>query len=217
MDVGIIGGTGPAGRGLAVRLSAAGLAVVIGSRDERRAAGVAEEIAAKWRGRLVGSLVGASNATASEARVVVLATPWESAVTTLRELRAQLDGKVVISMVNALVKLGKEFVPVVPPRGSMAATLAAAVPEVKLVAALHHLPAAAMEDLDSGIAADILVCSDSREALAETLSLIDRVEGLRPLDAGTLSQAMAIEAMTATIITVNIRNGGQATLLMGGI
>ncbi|MHB1852792.1 MAG: NADPH-dependent F420 reductase, partial [Acidimicrobiales bacterium] len=111
MDIGIIGGTGSAGRGLGLRLAAAGMSVAIGSRDPTRAAGVVEEMVERWTGRLGGSLRGLGNAEAAGGKVVVLATPWDAAVRTVAELAERLDGKVLVSMANALVRDGQEMVP----------------------------------------------------------------------------------------------------------
>ena len=127
VHVGILGGTGPAGRGVAVRLADAGVRVTIGSRDAERAATVAAEVVARWPDRDL-ALGGADNAGAAEADLVVLATPWDSAIATVRPLREPLTGKVVVSMVNALVKEGREMLALIPPRGSMAAAVQAALP-----------------------------------------------------------------------------------------
>jgi NADPH-dependent F420 reductase len=216
MHVGILGGTGPAGRGLAARLADAGFQVTIGSRDSERAAGVVRELQARWADRDL-AVVGSDNAGAAGADVVVVATPWDSAVVTVRSLREPLSGKVVISMANALVKEGREMLALIPPRGSVAAAIQAAVPQSQVVAAFHHLPAAEMEDLESGLEADVLVCSDHPEAIAATVALVERLRGLRPLDAGSLSQASAIEAFTAVCVTLNIRHKGHSTLRIAGI
>ena len=163
MHVGILGGTGPAGRGVAVRLAEAGIRVTLGSRDAERAATVAGEVVARWPDSDL-ALGGADNAGAAEADLVVLATPWDSAIATVRSLREPLGGKVVISMVNALVKEGREMLALIPPRGSMAAAVQAALPQSLVAAAFHHLPASEMENLESGLEADVLVCSDHPEA-----------------------------------------------------
>ncbi|HEX3948170.1 MAG TPA: NADPH-dependent F420 reductase [Acidimicrobiales bacterium] len=217
MDVGILGGTGPAGRGLAVRLAAAGLQVGMGSRDADRAQQVADEAAGAWGDRLSGTIVGADNAGAAAADLVVVATPWDSAVATVRTLAEPLAGKVVVSMVNALAKEGREMLALIPPRGSMAAAIQAALPGSAVSATFHHLPASEMENLDSGLLADVLVCGDHPEAKEATLELVNRIEGLRPLDAGSLSQAAAIEAFTAVCITLNIRHRVHSTLKLAGI
>jgi NADPH-dependent F420 reductase len=217
MHVGILGGTGPAGRGLAVRLSAAGVDVTVGSRDEDRATQVAADLAGRWGGRLGGRVGGAANAGAASADLVVVATPWDSAIPTVRPLASALDGRVVVSMANALVKEGREMLALVPPRGSVAAAVQAALPGSLVSAAFHHLPASEMEDLDSGLVADVLVCSDHPQASEATTALVERIEGLRPLDAGSLSQAAAIEAFTAVCITLNIRHRAHSTLKLAGI
>jgi NADPH-dependent F420 reductase len=149
--------------------------------------------------------------------VIVLATPWDSAIATLKPLREQLAGKVVISMANALVKEGREMLALIPPRGSVAAAVQATLPDSLVAAAFHHLPASEMENLQSGLKADVLVCSDHPEATVVTESLVELMRGLRPLNAGSLSQAAAIEAFTAVCITLNIRHKAHSTLRMAGI
>jgi NADPH-dependent F420 reductase len=216
MQVGILGGTGPAGRGVAVRLAESGTPVTIGSRDAERATGVAADLVGRWPG-LHLDVAGAENAGAAAADVVIVATPWDSALPTVRPLRQALAGKVVVSMANALVKDGREMLALMPPRGSVAAAVQAALPESLVAAALHHLPASEMEDLESGLEADVLVCSDHQEATASTTDLITRMRGLRPLDAGSLNQAAAIEAFTAVCITINMRHRVHSTLRMAGI
>jgi 8-hydroxy-5-deazaflavin:NADPH oxidoreductase len=216
MHVGILGGTGPAGRGLGVRLAQAGVSVTLGSRDAERAAGVAGDLRTRWPD-LASPVAGAGNEDAAGADVVVVATPWDSAIPTVKALREFLAGKVVISMANALAKEGREMLALIPPRGSVAAAVQAALPESLVAAAFHHLPASEMEDLESGLEADVLVCSDHTRATAATVELIEQMRGLRPLDAGSLSQAAAIEAFTAVCITLNIRHKAHSTLRLAGI
>ncbi len=216
MHVGILGGTGPAGRGVAVRLAEVGVQVTIGSREAERAAGVAAGLVERWPERDL-PLAGADNAGAAEADLVVVATPWDSCIPTVRSLQEPLAGKVVVSMANALQKEGREMLALVPPRGSVAAAVQAALPGSQVAAAFHHLPASEMEDLASGLEADVLVCSDHPGATAATIELVERMRGLRPLDAGSLSQAAAIEAFTAVCITLNIRHKAHSTLRMAGI
>jgi len=215
MRIGILGGTGPAGRGLAVRLAAAGDEVVLGSRDAERAAGVAAGLVEAWPDRSL-AVTGASNEDCAAADLVVMATPWDGAVATVKPLAGALAGKVVVSMANALVKEGREFLALMPPRGSVAATLQAVLPKSLVSASFHHLPASEMEKLDVPMAADVLVCSDHPEASEATVALVDRIEGLRGIDAGSLSQAAAIEAFTAVLITVNIRHKVHAAVQLAG-
>ena len=107
----------------------------------------------------------------------------------------------MVSVANALVKQGREMHALVPPRGSMAGAIQAALPGALVAAAGHHLPASELEDLDQALGADVLVCSDHPDATAAAMALIASIEGLRPLDAGSLAQAAAIEAFTAVLVT----------------
>jgi NADPH-dependent F420 reductase len=109
------------------------------------------------------------------------------------------------------------MLPLYPPRGSMAAQIAAALPKARLAAAFHHLPARDMEDLGSGLEADVLVCGDAAEARTVTIELIDSIDGLRGIDAGSLAQASPIEAFTAVCISINIRHKAHSTLRLAGI
>ncbi|HEX3980975.1 MAG TPA: NADPH-dependent F420 reductase [Acidimicrobiales bacterium] len=215
MRIGILGGTGPAGRGLAVRLAAVGDHVVIGSRDADRARTVVEGLVASWPDRPL-RIEGASNEEAASAELVVVATPWDSAIGTCSALAAELEGKVVVSMANALVRQGREFLALVPPRGSVAASIQAALPRSLVSASFHHLPASEMEKLDTPVVADVLVCSDHRDASSATVALVDRIDGLRAIDAGGLDQAGPIEAFTAVLITINIRHKVHATVQLVG-
>jgi 8-hydroxy-5-deazaflavin:NADPH oxidoreductase len=215
MRIGILGGTGPAGRGLAVRLALAGDEVVIGSRDAERAATIAKGLIEAWPTHQL-SIAGTSNENTAACDLVVVATPWDSAIATIKPLSAALEGKVVVSMANALVKEGREFLALLPPRGSVAASIQAALPRSLVSASLHHLPASQMEKLDTPIVADVMVCSDHPEASAATVALVDRIEGLRGVDAGSLAQAAPIEAFTAVLITINIRHKAHVAVQLSG-
>jgi NADPH-dependent F420 reductase len=216
--IGVVGGTGPLGRGLALRLAAVGHRVVVGSRDASRAAEVCAELRSTWPDRAL-PLDGASNADAVAAAdgMVVLATPWDGALDTLRPLVPALDGAVVISVGNALVRHGREAHAVVPPRGSVAAMVQAALPASSVVAAGHHLPAKWLADLGRPLEADVLVCGDDDEARQAVADMLGTVEGLRPVTAGSLAQAAAIEAFTAVLVTVNLAHRAHSTLRLAGL
>jgi len=214
--VGILGGTGPLGRGLALRLAAGGTAVTIGSRQPERAASVAAEIGEAWPDHDL-AVDGAGNAGAADADVVVMATPWEAAVPTVEELAGHLRGKVVICVANALVREGGEMLALIPPRGSVAASVQAHLPDALVAAAGHHLPAPVLGDLRRTLVADVLVCSDHRRATQKAMDLMGRIAGLRPLDAGGLAQAAAIEAFTAVLVGLNIRYKAHSSLGLTGL
>lgn len=216
MEVGILGGTGPAGRGLAARLASVGIGVVIGSRSKERAQEACTRILEKWPGQEL-SLSPADNPVAAGAELVVIATPWEAAASTAASVAPQLEGKVVVSMANALTHMGEEFEPLVPPRGSVAAHVQTAVPRSLVAAAFHHLPARALAQLDKPMEGDVLICSDHPEAYDATARLVELIPGLRPLNAGSLSNAAPIEAITAVLLQLNVRYKTRTALQLTGI
>lgn len=216
MRIGILGGTGPAGSALAARLASIGYEVVIGSRSKYRAMEVRDALVTKWPdlARLLGF---GDNATAAGCDAVVIATPWDSAATTAQESEELLRGKVVISMANALVRVGHEFQPLVPPRGSVAAHVQAAVPHCRVVAAFHHLPATELGHIGDPIESDVLICGDDAEAVQTVSDIVARIPGCRPLDAGELSNATAIEAFTAVLLQLNVRYRTRVAPKLTGI
>ena len=216
MDVGILGGTGPAGSGLAARLAAAGLEVILGSRSKERAQTTCTSIAKRWPD-LDLRLEPGDNPRAAAAEVVVVATPWDAAAATVASVATRLTGKVVISMANALAKVGDEFEPLVPPRGSVAAHVQSAAPGALVSAAFHHLPARALANLDKPIDADVLICSDHPAAFERTAEIVDLIPELRPLNAGSLSNAAPIEAVTAVLLQLNVRYKTRAGIRLTGI
>ncbi|MBM3827118.1 MAG: NADPH-dependent F420 reductase [Actinobacteria bacterium] len=215
MRIGILGGTGPAGSALGSRLASVGYDVVIGSRSAERAAAVCSELVARYP-EIVTRLSGGDNAAAAEGDVVVVATPWDSAATTVRENSEALQGKVLVSMANALVRVTGEFQPLLPPRGSVAAHIQAAAPRSRVVAALHHLPAKELGHLGAPIDSDVLICSDDRESVRIVSEIVERIPGCRPLDAGQLSNATAIEAFTAVLLQLNVRYKTRVALKLSG-
>jgi len=216
MRIGILGATGPAGSGLAARLASVGYDVCVGSRSKYRAMEVADELVDRWSEFGI-AVDAADNSGAADADVVVIATPWDAAASTAASVAKQLEGKVVISMANALAKVGTEFQPLVPPRGSVAASVQAAVPKSRVSAALHHVPAKELGLLSEPVVSDVLVCSDHPSATATTIEIIERMPDLRPLDAGKLSNAAPIEAFAAVLLQLNVRYKTRAAVQFTGL
>jgi hypothetical protein len=190
--------------------------VIVGSRDRARAHGVVDELGERWGDRVAG-LEGGTNDDAARAELVVIATVWDAAVPTAAAYAGALAGKVVIAMANGVVKHGREFRPVLPPEGSLAAAVQAAAPEAKVVAAFHLVPAAALGALDHTLGSDVLVVGDDDAARTTILELVDGIPELRGLDAGSLANAVGLEAFAAALLTVNLRHKGEATLRLEGI
>jgi NADPH-dependent F420 reductase len=216
MRIGILGGTGPAGSGLAARLASIGYETIIGSRSKYRAMEARDSLLERWPD-LADLLHFGDNEAAAEADLVVIATPWDSAASTAQENEHLLSGKVVVSMANALVRVNREFQPLVPPRGSVAAHVQAAVPSCRVVAAFHHLPATELGDIDQPIDSDVLICGDDPKAVLQVSEIVSGIPGCRPLDAGELSNATAIEAFTAVLLQLNVRYKTRVAPKLTGI
>jgi 8-hydroxy-5-deazaflavin:NADPH oxidoreductase len=176
----------------------------------------ADKIVAHWSDHEL-SIEAADNDGAAEADVVVVATPWDAAASTVAAVSKQLRGKVVISMANALAKVGHEFQPLVPPRGSVAASVQAALPDSRVSAAFHHVPAKELGDLSHPVDSDVLICSDHKSATQSTIEIVQELQGLRPLDAGELSNAAPIEAFAAVLLQLNVRYKTRAAVKFTGI
>lgn len=216
VNIGVIGGTGPAGQAVAVQFASIGIEVTIGSRSQERAAETVDALNERWAGRSL-PLAAGDNATAAHAAVVVLATPWDGVLSTIDAVTDALQGKLVVSMANALTRWGKHMVPLLPPTGSVAVAVADALPAARVAGAFHHLPAGPWGDLDHPIEADVLVCSAARATTDELIGLIDRLPGLRGVDAGGLGSALAIEALTPALLEVNRRYKTHASIRLNGL
>jgi NADPH-dependent F420 reductase len=193
-----------------------GFDVVVGSRSKYRAMEVRDELLDKWHDREL-NIESSDNEGAAEADVVVIATPWDAAGSTAASVSKQLAGKVVISMANALAKVGSEFQPLVPPRGSVAASVQAAVPKSLVAAALHHVPAKELGDIAHPVESDVLICSDHPLATNTVVEIANMVPGFRPLDAGQLSNAAPIEAFAAVLLQLNVRYKTRVAVRFTGL
>ncbi|NJC69640.1 NADPH-dependent F420 reductase [Planosporangium thailandense] len=215
LTVGILGGTGPQGRGLAYRFARAGQKVRIGSRSSERGAQAAAELA-KMPGVVSGlvngeHVTGGDNAYACGADVVIVAVPWEGHGELLSSLAEHLAGKIVVDCVNPLGfdKQGPYVLPV--PEGSAAEQAAALLPDSRVCAAFHHVSAVLL--IAPEVAAmdlDVLVLGDDREAVAVVQALAGRIDGMRGLHAGRLRNASQVEGMTANLIAINKRYKAHA-------
>ncbi|SDZ01868.1 reduced coenzyme F420:NADP oxidoreductase [Geodermatophilus africanus] len=208
--VGVVGGTGPQGRGLAVRLAGAGQRVLLGSRDAERAAAVAKEVAERAAGVAAEgidvSVGGCSNLEAAgEADVVIIAVPFAAHADTLAEVAGALAGKVVIdcAVPMAFDKQGAYALDV--PEGSVAQQAAALLPDSVVVGAFHHLSAVLLEDLAHSLEGDVLVVGDDRAATDTVQALAGRLPGMRGVYAGRLRNARQVEALTINLVSINRR------------
>ena len=204
--VGIVGGTGDQGRGLALRLAMSGLAVIVGSRDAERARHAAEEI-----GHQVTGMTNAECVQRSD--IVIVAVPWDGHRELLVSLADVLRGKTVIDCVNPLGfdKQGAYALDV--PEGSAAQQAAALLPDSTVVAAFHHVSAVLLLDQSiERIDTDVLVLGDDRDATDLVQSLVEHIPGMRGIYGGRLRNTHQVEALTANIISINRRYKAHAGL-----
>ncbi len=201
MNIGLIGGTGREGRGLALRWARAGHSVRIGSRDAARAKERAEELRALGAEGIEG---GDNEWAARGAEIVVLTVPYSAHRGTLESLRSALEGRILVDIT----------VPLRPPRvgevhlpdGQAAALEAQAIvgPECKVVGALHHVSSAHLGDPDHPLDCDVLVCGDDAPSRDSVISLMEGL-GTRAFDAGPLRNAVALESLTPVLLHLNKR------------
>ncbi|MCH0567078.1 MULTISPECIES: NADPH-dependent F420 reductase [unclassified Streptomyces] len=204
--VGVLGGTGPQGKGLAYRLAKAGQKVIIGSRAIDRARTAADELGF--------GIEGADNAEcARRSDIVIVAVPWEGHGATLRSLREELAGKLVVDCVNPLGFDKKGAFALKPEEGSAAEQAAALLPGSRVTAAFHHLSAvllqdSAIEEIDT----DVMVLGEERADVEAVQALAGRIPGMRGVFAGRLRNAHQVESLVANLISVNRRYKAHAGL-----
>lgn len=211
--IGIVGGTGKQGGGLALRW-AKSHDVIVGSRDRERAEAQAQEFSAK-----AGATVRAgSNAEAAQgAEVVVLSVPYAAHAATLQELGPVLQGKVVLDLTVPLQPPKVTVVHLPPGRAAALETQAIVGAGARVVAALHHVSSVHLADLSHGLEGDVLVCGDDADAKAVVIALIADL-GMRGIDAGPLENAIAVEALTPVLLHINRRykvRGGASVRIVG--
>lgn len=206
LTIGVLGGTGDQGRGLARRLAIAGHPVIIGSRRAERA----ETAAASLDDGL--PVRGLDNAGAArEADLVIVAVPYEGHKDLLISLTKELSGKIVVDCVNPLGFDSRGAYPLEVPEGSAALQAARALPDSRVVAAFHHVSAVLLLDpaVDS-VDQDALVLGDDREATDVVAGVAGQIPGMRGVYAGRLRNAAQVEALTANLISINRRYKAHA-------
>jgi hypothetical protein len=204
--VGVLGGTGDQGRGLAYRLARAGQKMIIGSRVAERARTAADELGL--------GIEGAENAEcARRSDVVIVAVPWAGHAKTLQALREDLTGKLVVDCVNPLGFDDKGAYALKPQEGSAAEQAAALLPESRVTAAFHHLSAVLLQDPRiERIDTDVLVLGENRADTDLVQALAGRIPGIRGVFAGRLRNAHQVESLVANLISVNRRYKAHAGL-----
>jgi NADPH-dependent F420 reductase len=208
LAIGILGGTGDQGRGLARRFALAGNPVIIGSRSAERAVAAAQALGADL------GIRGMANAdAAAAAHVVIVAVPWDGHGDLLKSMAAVLAGKIVIDCVNPMGFDQRGAYPLPVAEGSAAQQAAAVLPGSVVVGAFHHVSAMLLLDPEvASIELDVLVLGDDRSATDLVQALAARIPGARGLYAGRLRNCGQIEALTANLVSINRRYKAHAGL-----
>jgi NADPH-dependent F420 reductase len=209
LTVGVLGGTGPLGVGLARRFAAAGVTVVLGSRRAERGAEIADGIRVDVPHC---DIRGTDNAeAASRADLLVVAVPYEGHAELLAGLAGRLAGKIVVDAVNPLGFDGKGAYVLDVPEGSAAQQAERILPDSRVTAAFHHVSAPLLNDLAvPRVELDVLVLGDDRAATDTVQDLAALIPGVRGIYGGRLRNARQIEAFTANLISINRRYRAHA-------
>lgn len=215
----IIGGTGALGYGLALRWAQAGLETVIGSRDPARA----EESAGRVTEAAGGAKTeGLENAEAvARGEVVFLTVPFRAQSETLNNLRGALSpGQLLVDCTVPLAAAvsGKATRSLGVWQGSAAQQAQEMVPDgVTVVSALHTVSAPVLADLGRGLDEDVLICGERKADKARVAALVERIEGLRAVNAGALEMARIVEQLTPLLISINARYKAHAGIRVTGL
>jgi len=205
LTIGLLGGTGPEGRGLALQWARAGFQVVIGSRSFERAEKTADDL-----NQVLGKKVvqhGENGRVAALSEFILLAVPFEHAASTMEAHQNDfrpgaifIDATVPVSFEGGKARYAE------PPEGSGSEHLRARLrPDIPLVAAFKTIPAHLLEEADADLDCDDFVASDSKEARTRVMEAMAGITGLRPIDAGLLDSARTIERLTVLAIGINRR------------
>jgi len=217
--IAILGGTGPAGIGLALRWARAGETIILGSRDQQRAqlAAAAVQLKAGNHASISGM---ENNAACAAADLLMLTVPFEGQAALLKQLKSSITaGSILIDATVPLAAAvgGRPSRPLGVWQGSAAQQTAELVPRgVSVVAAFHNLSADLLNG-DAPLDSDVIVCSDDPDAAQLTRELAAKIPGVRALDGGKLENARIVEQITALLIGLNIRHHGHAGIRITGL
>ena len=213
--IGFIGGTGPEGKGLALRFAMAGERVAIGSRDAQRAQDAAHEVGELQVGLSVTG--GLNEQVADESDIVVIAVPYSGHRPTLESLGNRLDGKLVVDVVAPLRFSRGVASAIEVEEGSAAQQAQILLPNSKVVGAFHNLSAEDLMRPNVAIVSDVIVCADDKEAKIRVMELAESIEAVRAVDGGGLQNSRYVEELTALLININRIYKAHSTIKIVGI
>ncbi|HOU41072.1 MAG TPA: NADPH-dependent F420 reductase [Promineifilum sp.] len=203
MKIAILGGTGKEGSGLGFRWAAAGHEVIIGSRTEAKGQRAAEELQAALP---EATIRGCDNVTAAaDAELVVLSVPYEAQQATLTDVRAVLQGKMLVTVVAPLGQPKARVMRLPSGRSAAEEAQMQVGSNVTVIAAFQNISASHLRDLDHALDCDVLICGE-RAADKEIVAGLCREAGMRGINAGPLANAVVAEGLTAVLLGINVRH-----------
>lgn len=218
-QIAILGGTGPEGMGLGLRFAQCGETVVLGSRQAERAVEAAARATEQLRAVGVEAQVsGADNhAAVVDADLIALTFPFGGVADLLPPLAGALAGKVVIDVINPMVRINKVFSLERVAEGSAAELIQKLLPESFVVSAFKNESAEELNEVGHPLQGDVVVCGDHDEARARVVDLVRRIPHYRPVDAGALINARALEHLTALLLNINKRHRAVTSIQILGL
>ena len=213
--IGFIGGTGPEGKGLALRFAMAGERVAIGSRDAQRAQDAAHEVRELQVGLSVSGRL--NEQVADESDIVFISVPYSGHRPTLESLGDRLDGKLVVDVVAPLRFSRGVASAVEVEEGSAAQQAQILLPNSKVVGAFHNLSAGDLMRPNVAIVSDVIVCADDKEAKIRVMELAESINAVRAVDGGGLQNSRYVEELTALLLNINRIYKAHSTIKIVGI
>jgi len=214
--IGFLGGTGPEGRGLALRFALAGQDVMLGSRDSSRAVAAAEELTPLLPDGI--SITGAENLeVATKAEIVFVTVPYNAHQQTLSSLTEAISNKILVDVVAPLVFDRGKAKAITVPEGSAARQAQSLLPSSRVVAAFHNISAEDLLIPDREVNCDVIVCSDDEGAKSDIMNLAQLIPGVRGVNGNGLDCARYVEELTALLLNINRIHKSRSMIKIVGV
>jgi len=212
--LGFLGGTGPEGKGLALRFALAGEKVFIGSRTSSRGIEASNSLKKFSDNNIFG---GTNSEAASKSDVIVAAMPYEGQRETLETLKTSLTGKIVITVVAPLI-FNKGAISALPVKdGSAALEAQKILPESRIIGAFQNISARDLLIPSKPIDADVIVCGDDQDAKDYVITLANMIQGVRGINGGGLKNAGYVENLTALLLNINQVYKSHSSIKISGV
>jgi NADPH-dependent F420 reductase len=211
LKIGIIGGTGDQGLGLAMRFAQAGEQVIIGSRDVKKANNAVDLVKNTLLSNEANNVKGMTNEdTCQEADLLILTVPLQAQMATLNSIKDHVEDKILIDATVPMEScLGGSPVKYVNMWDGSAAERSANFlkdKNVRVVSAFNNISASSLTNIGNDVECDCLISGDDEESKKEAMKLAEKIPGVRAIDCGNLENARIVEKITPLLINLNIRN-----------